>query len=140
MGVSMSKWIVFFAFALIFNVTVSVSFVLVNDSMWDFITSEIGYDPSRVAEDSHVEPYIIISGFEVSVGHSIYSDGVINLGPLPTVVPNYPYMLFWVCMIGNFVIIVLALVLYEVNFGRLLKRMENRISKSRETSVLSFGA
>ena len=136
----MSKWIVFFALALIFNVTVGVSFVLANNSMWDFITSEIDYDPSRITDDSyHLVPYIIISDFEVSAGHLIYSDGVINLGPLPTVVPNYPYMLFWVCMIGNFVIIVLALVLYEVNFGRLLKKMENRISKSRETSVLSFG-
>ena len=131
----MSKWIVFFALALIFNVTVGVSFVLANNSMWDFITSEIGYDPSRIADDSnHVVPYIIISDFEVSVGHSIYFNGTRHGGPLPEVIPNYPYMLFWVCMVGNFVIIVLALVVYEVNFGRLLKKMENKISKSRATS------
>ena len=130
----MSKWIVFFALTLIFNVTVGVSFVLANNSMWDFITSEIGYDPSRIADDSnHVVPYIIISDFEVSVGHSIYSNGAFNPGPLPTVIPNYPYMLFWVCMIGNLVLLVLALVLYEVNFARLLKKMESRILKSRET-------
>ena len=130
----MSKWIMFFVLALVFNVAMSVSFVLTHDSMWASIIAEIDYDPSKVAEGSHVEPYIIISGFEVSVGHSIHSNGVFNPGPLPTVVPNYPYMLFWVCIIGNFIIIVLALILYEVNSGRLLKKMENRISKSRVTS------
>lgn len=114
MGVSMSKWIMFFALALIFNVIMGVSFVLANNSMWDFITSEIDYDPSRIAEDSyHLVPYIIISGFEVSVGHEIYSDGVFNLGPLPAVIPNYPYILFWVSMIGNFVFVALALVLHK---------------------------
>ena len=130
----MSKWIVFFVFALIFNVTVGVSFVLAHDSMWDFIITEIDYDPSRVAEGSHVEPYVIISGFEVSVGHFIHSNGVFSSGGLPEVIPNYPYMLFWVCMIGNFAIIVLALVLYEVDFGKLSKKMEKRILKSRETA------
>ena len=130
----MSKWIMFFALALIFNVAMGMSFVFANNSMWDFITLEIDYDPSRVAEDSHVVPYIIISDFEVSVGHSIYSNGTRHGGPLPEVIPNYPYMLFWVCMVGNFVIIVLALILYEVNFSRLLKKMENRIAKGRETS------
>ncbi len=130
----MSKWIVFFALALIFNVTMGVSFVLANNSMWVSIIAEIDYDPSQVAEDSHVVPYIIISDFEVSVGQAIYSNGAFNPGPLPTVVPNYPYMLFWVCMVGNLVLLVLALVLYELNFNRLLKQMENRISRSRETS------
>ena len=128
----MSKWIVFFALALIFNVVMGVIFVLANDSMWDFIITEIGYDPSRIAENSnHIVPYIIISCFEVSVGHSIYFNGTMHGGPLPEVIPNYPYMLFWVSMIGNLGILVLALVLYEVNFGRLLKKMENRISRSR---------
>jgi uncharacterized membrane protein len=130
----MSKWYVLFGLALTFNLLMGVSFVLANNSMWDFIITEIDYDPSQVPDSNHVMPYIIISGFEVSVGHSVYSDGVFNLGPLPTVIPNYPYMLFWVCVVGNLVLLVLALVFYEVNFGRLLKTMENRISKSRETS------
>ena len=124
---SMSKWVVFFAVALIFNVVMGAGFVLANDSMWDFIISEIDYDPSQMAEDSHVVPYIIISGFEVSVGDEIYSNGAFNLGPLPTVIPNYPYILFWVSMIGNLVIIGLAFLIYAANFGRLLKKMENRI-------------
>lgn len=109
----MSKWVVFFALALIFNVTVGVGFVLANNSMWDSITSEIDYDPSQVADSNHVVPYIIFSGFEVSVGHSVYSDGVFNLGPLPTVVLNYPYLLFWVSMIGNLGFIALALILHK---------------------------
>ena len=114
----MSKWVVLFALALIFNVIMGVSFVLANNSMWDFITSEIDYDPSQVADSNHLVPYIIISGFEVSVGHSIHSDGAFNPGPLPTVIPNYPYILFWVLMIGNLVFAALALVLHKTQTRR----------------------
>ena len=130
----MSKWIVFFALAFIFNVLMGVSFVFANNSTWDFIITEIDYDPSKIGDNSlQVVPYIIISDFEVSVGHSIYFNGTIgNLGPLPKVIPNYPYILFWICMVGNFFIIILTLAVYEVNFSRLLKKMENRISNIRD--------
>jgi len=130
----MSKWIVFIVLALIFNVVMSVGIVLANDTMWDSIITELDYNPSSLRDSYHLVPYFYISGFEVSVGLWIYSNGTINLGPLPTVVPNYPYMLFWVCMAGNFVILVLALVFYEVNFRRLFKKMEERILRSREPS------
>jgi len=136
LGVSMSKWIVFIVLALIFNVVMGVVFVLANNSLWDFIKAEIDHAPPPIDEGLHqVVPYIHISGFEVGISHHIYINGTIgNLGPLPTVVPNYPYMLFWVCMAGNFVILVLALVFYEVNFGRLFRKMAERIKRSREPS------
>jgi hypothetical protein len=118
----MSKWIVFIVLALIFNVVMGVVFVLANNSLWDFIMTEIDHAPPPIDEGLYqVVPYIHISGFEVSLSHHIYINGTIgNLGPLPAVVPNYPYMLFWVCIIGNFIFVALALVLHK--------------SKSREAS------
>jgi len=62
----------------------------------------------------YVVPYVHFSGFQVNISHDIYENGqVVNLGPLPTVIPNYPYILFWVSIIGNLVFIAAAFFLHK---------------------------
>ena len=130
----MSKWILFFVLALIFNVTMGVGYFLASNNLYDYLNTRMS-DVRYTEQGLYVIPYTRITGLQVEVGLDVYENGqVVNLGTLLRVVPNYPYILFWVSMIGNFVIIVLALIVYEVNFGRLLKKMENKISRSRATS------
>ena len=111
-----------------------VGYVVASGNLYDYLETEMN-DVGYTEQGLYVIPHIRITGFQVEISHTYYENGQgVNLGPLPTVVPNYPYILFWMSMIGNLVIIGLALLIYEVNFGRLLKKMEKRISKSRETS------
>ena len=51
-----------------------------------------------------------MNGFQVTVGHDAYaSDGVAVPTALPISVPNYPFWLFWVAMMGNMLFAVLIL-------------------------------
>lgn len=85
---------------LIFNILVCLFFILSNNYIWGFInsTNDI-YHPTQVS----------INPFQVSISHMINQNGMINLGPVPSVVPNYPFILFWVAIIGNICFFILAL-------------------------------
>ena len=108
-----SKWYVLFGLALIFNVLMGVGYVVASGSLYDYLETgmnNVGYTEQGL----YVIPHIRITGFQVEISHTYYDNGqVVNLGPLPSVVPNYPYLLFWVCVIGNLVFIALALILHK---------------------------
>jgi len=129
---SMSKLRMFIALfvALIvaFNVVLSVSFVLASNYLFDYLNSEINDVSYNDQTGLYVIPYIHFSGFEVQISGTIYEDGyVVNLGPLPDVILNYPYILFWVSVIGNIVLVgFMALILYRASF-RMQKRIESKI-------------
>jgi hypothetical protein len=131
--VSMSKFRVFItlfvALIVVFNVVLSVGFVLASHYLFGYLNSEINSVSYNDQTGLYVIPYIHFSGFEVQVGGVIYEDGqVVNLGPLPDVILNYPYILFWVSVIGNIVLVgLMALFLYRANF-RIQKRIESKIS------------
>ena len=109
----MSKWVVFFALALIFNVLMGVGYVVASGSLYDYLETEMN-DVGYTDQGLYVIPYISITGFQVEISHTYYENGqVVNLGPLPAVIPNYPYLLFWVSMIGNLGFVALALVLHK---------------------------
>ena len=83
-----------------FNVLFGLSFIFSNIYMWNFLKTEIN-DKTAYIEDI---------GFQVSISHPVYVNGtIVNLGPLPTVVPNYPFILFWISPIGNLFFILLIL-------------------------------
>ncbi len=123
MGVFMSKLRVFIALfvalIVVFNVVLSVGFVLASDYLFDYLNSEVN-DVGYTEQGFYVIPHIRFSGFQVEISHGIYENGqVVNLGPLPTVIPNYPYILSWVSMIGNIGLMALALVLQKTNASRI---------------------
>jgi hypothetical protein len=92
-------------------VLLGVGFVLASNYLFDYLNTEIG-DVGYTGQGLYVIPYIHFSGFQVEISHTYYENGQgVNLGPLPTVIPNYLYILFWVSMLGNLVLIALALVL-----------------------------
>ena len=43
---------------------------------------------------------------QIIISHMYLSNGNLNLGPLPTVIPNFPFILFWVALAGNFYFVV----------------------------------
>ena len=109
---SLSKWYVLFGLVLIFNVLLGVGYVVASGNLYDYLETEMS-DVGYTEQGLYVIPYIRITGFQVEISHSYCENGqVVNLGPLPTVVPNYPYILFLVLMIGNLGFIALALVLH----------------------------
>jgi hypothetical protein len=132
--ITKSKWRVFVVLVVIFNVLVGVAFVSSNIYMWDYLNTQINEVGGNKGQGSFVIPYIEVSGLQVTVGHEFWSDNgtVVNLGPFPTGVPNYPFILFWVSMVGNLVFIAFAVVLHKTGLSTLLKKMENRISKGNK--------
>jgi hypothetical protein len=123
----MSKWHVFIALVVIFNVAVSGGFILASNYLFDYLNTEMG-DIGYTDQGLYSIPYIVFSGFQVQISHEMYENGQsVNLGPLPTVIPNYPYILFWVSTLGNLGLMALALILHKTKFSRILKR-------NRETS------
>ena len=109
----MSKWQVFIAVAVIFNVLVGLGFVLASNYLLDYLNTEIN-DVGYTDQGFYVIPHTRFSGFQVEISSSIYENGqVVNLGPLPTVIPNYPHILFWASLVGNLVFIAVALVLHK---------------------------
>jgi len=112
----MSKWHVFVALVLVFNVLMGVVLVWTNNFMWDSINAEIEYTPlppSMVGDVNQMVYSISYSGFTVTVSSRLFVNGEYTPSPLlyPLIIPNYPYILFWVCMLGNLGFIALALVL-----------------------------
>ena len=92
-------------------------FFLASNYLFEYFNTEIG-DIGYTDQGLYVIPCIRFSGFQVEISHYIYGNGqVVNLGPLPTVIPNYPYILFWVSIVGNFVFIAVALVLLKTKFS-----------------------
>ena len=94
-----------------FNVLFGLSFIFSNIYMWNFLKTEIN-DKTAYIEDTgfQVTAYIEDIGFQVSISHPVYVNGtIVNLGPLPTVIPNYPFILFWISPIGNLFFILLIL-------------------------------
>ena len=96
----MSKRRVLIALIILFNAIMVTGFILSNIYMWNFLKTEINDKTAYIEE----------IGFQVSISHPVYVNGtIVNLGPLPTVIPNYPFILFWVSTIGNVVFIALVL-------------------------------
>jgi uncharacterized membrane protein len=94
-------------------VLMGVGYVLASSTLYDYLETEMN-ELGYTEQGLYVIPHIHITGFQVEISHAYYENGqVVNLGPLPTVVPNYPYILFWVSMIGNLVFVALALVLHK---------------------------
>jgi hypothetical protein len=127
----MSKWHVFVALVVIFNVLIGVAFVFSNIYMWDYLNTEINEMGGNKGQGNFVIPYIQDFGLQVSIGHEFWADNgtAINLGPIPTVIPNYPFILFLVSMLGNFVFITLALVLHKRKTWNTGKNGEQNIKK-----------
>ena len=91
------------ALVILFNILVSLGFISSNIYMWNYLKTEI----NDITPAAYIEK---IDAFQVSISHPYINDTV-NLGPLPTVIPNYPFILFWISTIGNLILITLALVL-----------------------------
>ncbi len=87
---------------IVFNVVMIVAFIFANIYIWDFLNKQINLNSSHQPDGNTVVPIIQIDGLQVTVDHVGWtSDGILIPMPLPPVVPNYPFILFWVAAIGN---------------------------------------
>ena len=103
----MSKRII--AYVAIFNVLMIAAFIFSNIYMWDFLNTNINKQGGRQENGIYVIPFIQETGLQVTIGHDAWTnDGI----PVPTALPisvlNYPFIVFWVSIVGNMVLIVLV--------------------------------
>lgn len=96
------------ALMILFNVVMIVAFIFANIYIWDFLNTQINLNSTHQPDGNTDVPLIQINGLQVTVDHAGWtSDGTMIPMPLPAVVPNYPFILFWVAMIGNILFAVL---------------------------------
>ena len=93
---------------ILFNVLMIVAFIFSNICIWGFInnlTSQASHESSGTTI-----PIININALQV-IGGTIgwTSEGIQIPRPLPTIIPNYPFFIFWVATIGNIVFAVLIM-------------------------------
>ncbi len=95
----------------IFNLLMMIAFIFSNIYIWDFLETQIDQQGGYQGNGVYVIPFIEDIGLDLSVSHIVYAENgtVVNLGTLPTTVPNYPFILFWVFLVGNLVCVTLAL-------------------------------
>ncbi len=94
--------------ATIFNVIMIVAFVFSNIYIWNFINKISSQ--KHYGSDGVTIPVIGIDALQIT-GSTIgwTSDGTQEPRPLPTVIPNYPFYIFWIVIVGNLALIVLIL-------------------------------
>ncbi len=91
---------------IISNALIIVAFILSSIYIWNFInntTSQWSY-----SNDGVTIPIINLNALQVTGGTVGWTnDGTQIPRPLPTIIPNYPFMLFWIAVIGNIIFAVL---------------------------------
>ncbi len=96
------------ALMILLNVVMIVAFIFSCIYMWDFFNTQINLQGGRQDNGIYVIPFVQINGLQVTIGHDAWtSDGIAVPTALPISVPNYPFILFWVAMIGNILFAVL---------------------------------
>jgi len=107
---SRKKLIVCFA---AFNVLVIVAYVFSTVYMWDSLKTIVDTGAGGSYEHGFVVPFVEETGLQVTISHVFYgisgNQTIVNLGPLPTPVPNYPFIVFWISIVGNLVLMALIL-------------------------------
>ena len=92
----------------VFNALMIVAFIFSSVYIWDFInnlTSQANHDSSGTTI-----PIINVDALQVTGGTVGWtSEGIQIPRPLPTVIPNYPFFIFWLTIVGNLVLIALGL-------------------------------
>lgn len=98
------------AFAVTFNVFMIVTFIFSNIYIWDYLNAEINLKSSHQPNGSTIVPSIQIDGFQVTVSHAGWtSDGTLIPMPAPISVPNYPFIVFWIVLAGDLLLLALNL-------------------------------
>ena len=100
----MSKWRVFVALVLISNLLMCVGYVLASNYVKAYFRTEL-----TVEKGLSVIFYDNL--FHIEIIHPIISDGQILYPPtaIGRGIWNYPFIIFWVSIVGNLVLIALAL-------------------------------
>ncbi len=101
------------AYVAIFNVLVIALYIFSTVYMWNSLRTIVDNGAGGSYEHGFVVPCVEESGLQVTISHVFYgisgNQTVVNLGPFPTPVPNYPFYVFWVAIIGNLVLMTLVL-------------------------------
>ncbi len=95
----------------LFNVLMIVAFIFSNFIVWDYLNTEINLNSSHSPNGGGaIVPSIGINGFTIQVGHAGWTkDGTMIPMPAPTSILNYPFIVFWITLIGNLILIALIL-------------------------------
>ena len=101
------------AYVAIFNVLVIALYVFSTVYMWDSLKTIVDTGAGGSYEHGFVVPFVEETGLQVTISHVFYgisgNQTIVNLGPLPTPVPNYPFIVFWISIVGNLVLMALIL-------------------------------
>jgi hypothetical protein len=105
----MSRRQVIVACVVIFNVLMIVAFIFSNIYVWDFLDTQMKVG-GRLENGYWMIPFVQVTGLQVTVGFSAWTvNGVpIPIAP-PISVPNYPFIVFWVSIMGNLILVAFAL-------------------------------
>ncbi len=96
------------AYVAIFNAIVIAAFIFSNIYVWDYLNTEINLKTTHQPNGGAIVPSIGINGFQITVSHAGWTeDGQLHSMPLPISVPNYPFIVFWVAIVGNLALIAL---------------------------------
>jgi hypothetical protein len=92
----------------VFNLLMVLAFIFSNMHIWDFINN-LASQASHGSGGTTI-PIIEINGLQVTGGTVGWtSDGIQIPRPLPAVISNYPFYIFWVVIVGNLVLMALIL-------------------------------
>ena len=110
----MSKKRILIALIVLFNILIVLGFFFSNLYVSNFLETQIDQGVAYNGHGTYVIPYVEDFGWHLSISHPIYVNGTIaNLGPLPMEIPNYPFILFWVAIVGNLLFIFVLLIKQE---------------------------
>ena len=80
---------------LLFNAIIGLIFVLSNNYVWSILNGKLSWNEW--------------SPFQIAIAPQIVYDGQTSPAGLFVPFPNYPFILFWVAMIGNLCFFILTL-------------------------------
>ena len=108
----MSKWNMFVALVLIFNVLMSVGYVLASNYLMDYFRTQLTVEKGLSVFHDNL--------FHIEIFHPFISDGHLTYPPTPLNygIWNYPYILFLVGMLGNLGFMGVAFVLWKKDSER----------------------
>ncbi len=94
----------------VFNAVLVVAFIFSNIYYLDFLNTQINLQTTQYPRDVTIVPFIQINGLQVTVSHSGWtSTGAVVPTALPSSIPNYPFIIFWIAIAGNLILVALIL-------------------------------
>ena len=87
---------------IMFDVVLSLVFVFSSVNLWGTVNDSVQSFTLNYVAITQVS----VNPLQIIISHMYLSNGNLNLGTLPIVIPNFPFILFWVALAGNLYFVV----------------------------------